>query len=124
MSNFPWESELSRQKATEESPLGDQEAHTAGSPAALAVSADEFAALEQRIRRAVELVKQEREARAAAETRIAELEARLSQAESETVAQMLAAQQIESDARALRAEREQVRQRIERLLTQLDAIEL
>ena len=40
-------------------------------PGALAVSMDEFSALEERVRRAVELVKRERHARAAAEERAA-----------------------------------------------------
>ena len=41
-------------------------------PGALAVSVDEFSALEERVRRAVELVKRERQARAAAEERAGE----------------------------------------------------
>jgi len=86
-------------------------------PAALAVSVDEFAALEDRIRRAVELVKHERQARAAAEGRAAS-------AEEQLHAQSPMVEQLKSEASALRAEREHVRQRIERLLAQLDELEL
>jgi septal ring factor EnvC (AmiA/AmiB activator) len=86
-------------------------------PAALAVSVDEFAALEERIRRAVELVKSERQARAAAEERAAKAEEKLH-------AQSPVVEQLQSELHALRAERDQVRQRVERLLTQLDALEL
>ena len=45
-------------------------------------------------------------------------------AETESQAQTLSAQHVENDLRALRAERDQVRQRVDRLLTQLDALEL
>lgn len=124
MSNFPWESGMPRQTAAEEAPDDQQPQQAPAEPAALAVSADEFAALEERIRRAVELVKQERLLRVAAEARLAELQERVSRAETESQAQTLAAQQLENDLRALRAERDQVRQRVDRLLTQLDALEL
>lgn len=93
-------------------------------PAALAVSVDDFAALEERIRRAVELVKRERQARAAAEARTAELEARVTEAEAQVQAQSPVVEQLQSELHALRAEREQVRQRVERLLKQLDTLEL
>jgi len=84
---------------------------------ALAVSADDFSALEERILRAVELVKRERSARTAAEDRAAKAEA---QAREQT----LIADQLHNELDALRAERDHVRQRVEKLLTQLDAIEL
>ena len=124
MSNFPWESGVSRQTAADEAPDGEQPQQSPAEPAALAVSADEFAALEERIRRAVELVKQERLLRVAAEARVTGLEARVSQVETEAQAQTLSTQQLENDLRALRSERDQVRQRVDRLLKQLDALEL
>jgi septal ring factor EnvC (AmiA/AmiB activator) len=86
-------------------------------PGALAVSADDFSALEERIKRAVELVKRERQARAEAEERAAKAEEKLR-------AQAPVVEQLQSELSALRAERDQVRQRVERLLTQLDALEL
>jgi len=103
-------------------------------PAALALSVDDFSALEERVRRAVDVVKRERQARMAAEARAAELEARVTQAETrqadfEARATLAEAQlltqspvvdQLQSELTALRAERDQVRQRVERLLKQLD----
>jgi chromosome segregation ATPase len=119
---------------------------------ALAVSVDDFAALEERVRRAVDVVKRERDARTAAEARAAELETRATQAETRRtelearVAQSVARQadfetraalaeaqlksqssvieQLKIDVGALNAERDQVKQRVERLLTQLDTLEL
>jgi len=96
---------------------GEEAQATAAGPATLAVSVDEFAALEERIRRTVELVKRERQARTEAEERAAKTEEKLQ-------AQSQAAQKLQSELSALRAERDQVRQRVERLLTQLDALEL
>lgn len=86
-------------------------------PAALTLSADDFSALEDRVVRAVELVKRERRARVAAEERVARAEAQLAD-------QSPAFDQLKQEIRSLRAERDQVRQRVERLLTQLDALEL
>ncbi|MGA3100579.1 MAG: hypothetical protein ABSD61_01845 [Terracidiphilus sp.] len=114
-------------------------------PVALAVSMDDFSALEERVRRAVEMVKRERQARAAAEARVAELEthatesearaaqaearqaeleARAAQAEERAKAQLPVVEQLKSELSALRAERDQVRERVERLLKQLDTLEL
>lgn len=86
-------------------------------PAALTVSADDFSALEQRIVRAVDMVKRERQARVAAEERAAQLE---SQLEGQTPQ----IEQMEKEVQALKVERDHVRQRVERLLGQLDALEL
>jgi septal ring factor EnvC (AmiA/AmiB activator) len=97
---------------------GREQSHAApAEPAALAVSADEFAALEERIRHAVELVKRERQARAAAEERATKAEAQL-------FAQSPVMEQLKSEINALRTERDHVRERVERLLKQLDALEL
>jgi chromosome segregation ATPase len=83
----------------------------------LAVSADEFAALEDRVRRTVEVVRRERQARAAAESRATDAEAKV-------LAQAAQVEHLQSELNALRAERDQVRQRVERVLKQLDALEL
>ena len=98
---------------------------------ALAVSVDDFSALEERVRRAVDVVKRERQARAAVEARVAELEtrateagARAAQAEAQLQAQSPLVERLENEMSALRAERDQVRQRVETLLAQLDALEL
>jgi chromosome segregation ATPase len=98
---------------------------------ALVVSVDDFSALEERVRRAVDVVKQERQARAAVEARLTELEtrateseARAAQAEAQAQEQAPLIERLESEMSALRTERDQVRQRVERLLAQLDALEL
>ena len=119
MSEKFWEPDAAVETTSESQPHNAHE-----EPAALAVSADDFAALEERIRRAVELVKRERQARAAAEARSAELEARVTQAEAQVQAQSPLVEQLQNELHALRAEREQVRQRVERLLKQLDTLEL
>lgn len=86
-------------------------------PAPIAVSADDFTALEERIVRAVELLKSERQARAAAEERAVKAEAQLGE-------QSPVVDQLKQEIRGLRAERDHVRQRVERLLAQLDALEI
>ena len=123
MSETFWESDAAVETASQTASEG-QPQQTHAEPAALAVSADDFAALEERIRRAVELVKRERQARAGAEARSAELEARVTQAEAQVQAQSPLVEQLQIELNALRAEREQVRQRVERLLKQLDTLEL
>ncbi len=132
----------------------------------LAVSADDFSALEERVMRAVEMVRRERgertraEARAAqAEERIAAAEARVGQieervrvaeeragrndefvkqaegrikgaeeratlAEAQLHEQISLIEQMQTELKAHKSERDQVRQRVERLLKQLDGLEL
>jgi hypothetical protein len=80
-----------------------------------AVGADDFAALEQRILRAVDLLKAERSARIAAEDKASELQQRLD-------AQALEAQEVASEIEAYKSERDLVRTRIDRLLRQLDEL--
>jgi len=81
----------------------------------LPLAADDFSALEQRVLRMVELVKSEREARAAAEQRVSTLEQKIQQLIEQS---SNAATQVE----ALEQEREAVRLRVERLLKHLDEI--
>lgn len=81
------------------------------------LTVDDFAALEERILRAVSLVRRERQARMAAEDRVKVLEV-------EVQAQIPAIERLQQEVDSLRAEREQVRLRVERLLSQLDAMEL
>jgi chromosome segregation ATPase len=136
MSNSFWEPEVPPPADNRDQPQIVPE-----KPAALAVSADDFAAIEERIYRAVELVKQGRQVGATAEARIAEWESRALRAETQLQAQGLMVEQLEKELSALRRdhqqveqlqnelsllreEREQVRQRMERLLKQLDALEL
>lgn len=92
-------------------------------PAALTV--DDFTALEERILRAVTLVRSERQARATAEERAAALEFSIqTRFEIQAQEQAAAIERLEQEVLALRKEREQVRQRVERLLGQLDALEI
>jgi hypothetical protein len=100
----------------EQQQQGERQDELSG-PGALTVSVDDFAALEDRIRRAVELVKSERQARAAAEERAVSAEANVR-------LQSPLMDQLQNEINALRAERDQVRQRVERLLAQLDTLEL
>lgn len=86
-------------------------------PGSVSLSTDDFRSLEERILRAVEMVKRERQARVAAEERAAVAESQL-QNEAPHIEQM------EKELLALKAERDHVRQRVERLLAQLDALEL
>jgi len=90
----------------------------------LAVSVDDFSALEQRVLRAVELVKQERQGRAAAEARAAEAEAKAKETEGQLHDQASVMEQMQAELTAHKAERDQVRQRVERLLQQLDELQL
>ena len=89
----------------------------AAEPGSLALSVDDFSELEDRILRAVYLVKRERLARAAAEERAVKAEAQLSE-------QAPLVEHLQKDLNSLRLERDQVRQRVEKLLAQLDALEL
>jgi phage shock protein A len=76
------------------------------------LSLDEFQALEQKVLRAVEIVKREREARAAAEAEVTSLKAQLATQASEAETQ-LAKHNKERDA---------VRQRVESMLSQMDEL--
>jgi chromosome segregation ATPase len=111
------------------------------------LSADEFQALEQKVLRAVEIVKREREARAAAEeqaralreqfaAQAAELKGQVEATRSQLEAarlQAAAAQErvdalltekesAEGQIGALNHERDVVRQRVERMLSQMDEL--
>jgi len=100
-------------------------------PASLALSVDEFTALEERVLRAVNLVKRERVAREAAETQTKELEAKLAdhatklnEHEEQILEHLGQVEQLQGEVKTLRSERDHVRQRVERLLSQLDALEI
>jgi chromosome segregation ATPase len=83
----------------------------------LAVSAVDFSALEERVLRTVELLRRERQARSEAEDRIAHAEAQIKE-------QNARIEQFERDVKQLHGERDHVRERVEKLLKQLDTIEL
>jgi chromosome segregation ATPase len=83
--------------------------------AELPLAADDFNALEQRVLRTVELLKKEREARATAEQNAATLQQLLDE-------QSLELNQAQDRVKILEQEREAARQRVERMLKQLDEI--
>ena len=85
------------------------------STSAVAISVDEFEALEQKVLRAVEVLRRERDARAKAEAEVERLHAELDQ-------QTQSADSLHGELSALRQEREQVRRRVERMLEQMDEL--
>ena len=112
MSQSSYESQIAEHSVPEQHA---SEAHEEAGT--LALSADDFSALEERVVRAVKLVKSERQARAAAEERAEKFEA-------QWMEQGPVIKSLQEEVRALNAERDQVRQRVERLLSQLDTLEL
>ncbi len=79
------------------------------------ISLDEFQALEQKVLRAVEIVRREREARLAAEAETAALRVQLE-------ALSAASNSTQSQITALNQEREAVRLRVEKMLAQMDEL--
>jgi hypothetical protein len=79
------------------------------------ISADEFQALEQKVLRAVEIVKREREARAAAEAEVVSLREQLAIYQSD-------ARAAETELTTLNKERDAVRLRVEKMLQQIDQL--
>jgi chromosome segregation ATPase len=121
MSEFSWESEQQPHPPAPEHASGPDQAPAS---ATVQLSAHDFTALEERIVRAVELVRRERQLRTEAEARAASAEARVEKADTERREQMAAADDLHKELAALRTERNEVRDRVERLLSQLDALEL
>ena len=90
------------------------------------ISADEFQALEQKVLRAVEVLRREREGRAAAEAETARLRGELARTREE-LAQLheqhaTANDNATAELEALRQERAEVRQRVEAMLHQMDEL--
>jgi hypothetical protein len=79
------------------------------------ISQDEFLALEQKVLRAVEIVRREREARVAAETEAAALREQLD-------ALTNASNDSQTQITTLNQEREAVRLRVEKMLQQMDEL--
>ena len=91
------------------------EAATSEVISAQSISADEFQALEQKVLRAVEIVRREREARAAAEAEVAALREQLD-------ALTNASNSAQTQITTLNQERETVRLRVEKMLQQMDEL--
>ncbi len=81
----------------------------------VAAQVDDFSALEQRILRAIEVVKTEKAARQQADENAARVQSLMD-------AQNALLTQAQDQVRSLERDRDQVRQRVERLLKQLDEI--
>jgi hypothetical protein len=111
------EAQLPEREMQAEEPHHEPAAEPVADSGSLAVSGDEFYALEERILRTVNLLKRERQTRAEAEERAAKAEAQLRE-------QAPLVEHLQKELNVLRAERDHVRQRVERLLSQLDALEL
>jgi hypothetical protein len=79
------------------------------------ISVDEFQTLEQKVLRAIEIVKREREARAAAEAEVASLREQLDTQLNSTIA-------VEAELDTLNKERDAVRLRVEKMLHQMDEL--
>jgi chromosome segregation ATPase len=79
------------------------------------IAADDFEALEERVLRTVELLKNERERRSSAEERVQQLSHQV----DEKAAHI---SRLEDELTGLKSERETVRQRMERLLKQMDEV--
>ncbi len=79
------------------------------------VPADDFHALEEKIYRTIELLKQAREAKAAAERTAARLREQLEARDEQT-------QSLRAEVVALRREREEVRTRVEKMLKQIESL--
>jgi chromosome segregation ATPase len=120
MSESLWKSEVVEEGQPEERAaehVTEEPAEPREESSAVTLSVDEFSALEERIQRTVNLVKQERQARVAAEERANAAEAQISK-------HAPLVERLEAEIQTLRTERGHVRQRVERLLAQLDALEL
>ena len=80
-----------------------------------ASATDDFHALEEKIYRTIELLKEAREAKAAAERTAARLREQLEGRDGQT-------ESLRAEVVALRREREEVRTRVEKMLKQIDAL--
>lgn len=84
------------------------------------LAAADFQALEERVLRAVELLKTEREAHAAAIAKLEDLQRRNSELERQLVNRAEESTRLEGEIGQLQQERDHVRGRVERLLKHLD----
>ncbi len=82
------------------------------------ITTDEFLALEQKVLRAVTMIREERELRAAAEAELSTAQSEI----GELQAQLAAANTAHTEVEALTRDREAVRQRVEKMLAQIDEL--
>jgi hypothetical protein len=105
-------------------PVAPPELPTEPEADVVTINSDEFTALEERILRTVNLVKRERSARQQAEEHTLAVEARLAEAQEQLKEEQSGSQHLKMELQTLRGERDHVKQRVERLLSQLDALEM
>ena len=86
------------------------------------ISVDEFQALEQKVLKAVEIVKREREARAAADAQNAALQTEDTALRAQRAAHNQAQADVQTQLTTLNQERDLVRQRVEKMLHQIDEL--
>jgi LytS/YehU family sensor histidine kinase len=86
------------------------------------ISADEFQALEQKVLRAVKLIKAEREARETEQKARLAAEAELAQLRAQFDSHATRNNVVEDELNTLRQERDAVRKRVEKMLQQLDEL--
>ena len=86
------------------------------------ISADEFQALEQKVFRAVEIVRREREARATAEAEAAELREQVTALEQQLDSLTSTSNAAQSQITTLNQERDAVRLRVEKMMAQIDEL--
>jgi chromosome segregation ATPase len=84
------------------------------------LAAADFQALEERVLRAVELLKAEREAHAAATAKIEDLQHQNAELERKLAGRTEDASRLQNEIGQLQQERDHVRGRVERLLKHLD----
>src|ERR1700744_622407 len=84
------------------------------------LAAADFQALEERVLRAVELLKAEREAHAAATAKVEELQRHSAELERQLASRAEQSTRLEGEIGQLQQERDHVRGRVERLLKHLD----
>jgi LytS/YehU family sensor histidine kinase len=94
----------------------------AADPTAPGINADDFQALEQKVLRAVELIKAEREARETEQKARLAAEAELAQLRAQFDSHATRNNVVEDELNMLRKERDAVRKRVEKMLQQLDEL--
>ena len=86
------------------------------------ISMDEFQALEQKVLRAVEIVRREREARATAEAEVAAAKAEADALREQLADLTSASNAAQNQITAMNQERDTVRTRVEKMLQQMDEL--
>ena len=86
------------------------------------ISLDEFQALEQKVLRAVEIVRRERETRAAAEAEVVAAKAENAALREQLADLSSASNTAQTQITTLNQEREIVRMRVEKMLQQMDEL--